>query len=48
MTLEEVTDEAIQAWLNAVQQTASTMTLPLINGEILVVEFQAAFKAINE
>ena len=48
MNIDEVADEAIQAWLSAVQQTASEMKLPRMTGEIPVDEFQAAFKAVDE
>ena len=44
----EVTDEAIQAWLSALQQTSNDMVLPRIYGTISVEEFQTAFKAVNE
>eukprot|EP00579_Thalassiosira_antarctica_P028243 CAMPEP_0202025664 /NCGR_PEP_ID=MMETSP0905-20130828/56998_1 /ASSEMBLY_ACC=CAM_ASM_000554 /TAXON_ID=420261 /ORGANISM="Thalassiosira antarctica, Strain CCMP982" /LENGTH=150 /DNA_ID=CAMNT_0048588655 /DNA_START=21 /DNA_END=469 /DNA_ORIENTATION=- len=48
MTLDEVTDEAIQAWLSAIQQTSTTSKLPKIEGAISVAEFQQAFKAVKE
>ena len=40
MSLDEITDEAIQAWLSAVQQTSTNMTLPKIEGAMSVEEFQ--------
>ena len=46
--LTEATDEAIQAWLSALKQTGSQMTLPRITGAISVEEFQSAFKAVSE
>ena len=46
--MTEVTDEAIQAWLSALQQTSNDMVLPRIYGTISVEEFQTAFKAVNE
>ena len=48
MTLDEVTDKAIQAWLSAVQQTSMNNTLPKIEGAISVAEFQQAFNAVEE
>ena len=39
MTLDEVTDDAIQAWLSAVQQTSTKSTLLKIEGAISVAEF---------
>ena len=48
MTLDDITDEAIQAWLSVVQQTSTNMTLPRIEGAILVEEFQQAFKIVKE
>ena len=48
LPLTEATDEAIQSWLSAFQQTAGSTTLPRIDGAILVAEFQAAFKAVKE
>ena len=41
-------DEAIHAWLSALQQTAGRMTFPRIPGEISIVDFQPAFKAVSE
>ena len=46
--LDEAVDEAIQAWLSAVQQTRSRMTLPPMDNTILREDFQAAFKAVTE
>ena len=48
MTLDEVTNEAIQAWLSAVEQTATNTTLLKIGGTISVAEFQQTFKAVKE
>lgn len=48
MDIDEVADEAIQAWLSAVQQTASELTLPRMTGEISPEDFQKAFKAVDE
>ena len=48
MTLDEVTNEAIQAWLSAVQKTSTNSTLPKIEEAISVAEFQQAFKAVKE
>ena len=44
----EATYEAIQAWLNAIEQTRSKMTLQSITGEILVEDFQSAYQAVSE
>ena len=48
MTLNEVTNEAIQAWLSVVQQTSINSTLPKIEGAISIAEFQQAFKSVKE
>ena len=48
MILDEVTDESIQAWLSAVQQTPTNKMLPKIEGAVLVAEFKQAFKAVKE
>ena len=48
---EHATDEYIQAWLSALQQTATKtdeMNLPKIDGFISPEKFQAAFKAVKE
>ena len=47
-SLMEVTYEAIQAWLSAIQETSNDMVLPKICSAISVEEFQTAFKAVNE
>ena len=46
--LDEAVDEAIQAWLSAVQQTKNRMTLPPMDNTISRENFQAAFKAVSE
>ena len=48
LTVDEGADEAIQAWLSALKQTASKMKLPRITGAISVTAYQSAFKAVNE
>ena len=48
LSISDGADEAIQAWLSAVQQTASKMTLPRITGEISTEMFQSAFKSVKE
>ena len=39
LPLDEVTKEEVQAWLSAVQHTATKMTLPRIHGAISVTKF---------
>ncbi|KAL7524523.1 hypothetical protein ACHAXR_002911 [Thalassiosira sp. AJA248-18] len=57
ISINEATDEAIQAWISAVQQTHSEHTIntsdgsipiPRISGAITPSDFQAAFKAVSE
>ena len=48
MTLVEFTNDAIQAWLSAVQQISTNGKLPKIEEAISVAEFQQAFKVVKE
>ena len=49
LTIPEATDEAIQAWISALNQTGGKITnLPPVIGEFTTDNLQSAFKAVDE
>ena len=48
LTLDEATDEAIQAWFSALQQTASHAKTTMLSGKITREDLQGGFKSVSE
>ncbi len=48
LTIPQVTNEAIQAWLSALNQTGASIRLPPITGKFEVEDFQSSFKAVEK
>jgi hypothetical protein len=46
--IDEATNEAIQAFISALHQTAMKMVLPKLGGEIPVMDYQGGFAAVSE
>ena len=48
LTIPDAIDEAIQAWLSALQQTGERMRLPYVEGTFTTEDYQSAFAAVSE
>ena len=48
LTLDEATDEAIQAWFSSLQQTASHAKTTMLSGKITREDLQGGFKSVSE